>query len=46
MEVIERDKVSLQQSGEQAEIDAVRKLTVQVIHFQVDLHYNIADMII
>ena len=37
VEIIERHKVALQQAREEAEIDSVRKLTIQVIHFQVDL---------
>ena len=37
MEIIERHEVPLEQSREEAEINSVSKLTVQIIHFQVDL---------
>ena len=37
MEVVERDKVSLEESREEAEVNPVSKLTVQIIHLQVDL---------
>ena len=37
MEVVERDEVSLEESREKAEVNPVSKLTVQIIHLQVDL---------
>ena len=40
MEIIERHEVPLQQAREEAEINSVSKLTVQIIHFQVDLEHN------
>ena len=37
MEVVERDKVALEESAEEAEVDAVGELVVQVVHLEVDL---------
>ena len=37
MEVEERDEVSLQQPGEEAEIHAVGELRVQIVDLEVDL---------
>ena len=45
MEIVQRHEISFQQPREEAQIHAVSKLTVQVIHFQVDLVYNIYMMI-
>ena len=34
MEVVEGDKVPLEQAGQEAEVDAVRELRVQVSHLR------------
>ena len=37
MEVEERDKVALEEPGEEAEVHPVGELRVQVVHLEVDL---------
>ena len=37
VEIVKRDEVSLEESREKAEVNPVSELTVQIIHFQVDL---------
>lgn len=43
VEVVERDKVALEQPGEQAQVHAVSKLRVQIRHLQVDLVKMLVD---
>ena len=43
MEVVERYKISIQKATQKAEVDSVRKLTVQIIDLQVDLVEVLVD---